>query len=272
MSGKVIVGDCLDVLSVYSDGVFDLIYADPPFATQRDWGQFDDRWEGGLDGYLEYMRPRLAECKRVLKPTGALYLHCDTTASHYLKVLLDTIFGLDKFRNEIVWCYAPGGRAPKRSYHRKHDVIFYYASEDGFWNAPYGPMDENTRSIYRKVDEYGRRYYEIAGRRSYLDNIPGRPVPDWWDDIHSKGTSYSSKEWVDYPTQKPLALLKRIIRASSEEDDVVLDPFCGSGTTLVAAKMLGREYVGMDVNPAAVALAEQRLSADRCVNQREMFV
>ena len=216
----------------------------------------------GLLSYLSYMAERLTECQRILKPSGSIYFHCDPTSSHYLKLVMDAIFGADNFRNEIIWCYAPQGRAPKRGFHRKHDVILYYADKDaegGVWNPPYGEMREATRKAYSRVDEYGRRYLEIQGRRSYLDENKGRPVPSWWDDIHSRGTTYSSKEWTGYPTQKPTALLERIINASTNPGDVVLDPFCGCGTTVKAADNLNRKWLGIDISVLAIDIILSRL-------------
>ena len=217
----------------------------------------------GTMSYLLMMSMRLLELQRVMKPNGSIYLHCDPTESHSLKLMMDTIFGRDWFRNEIVWCYAPQGRAPKRSFHKKHDVIFYYANKDaegGTWNAPYGEMRESTRKAYSRVDEDGRRYLEIQGRRTYLDENKGRPVPSWWDDIHSRGTTYSSKEWTGYRTQKPVKLLERIIKASSNPGDVVLDPFCGCATTCIAAEKLGRQWIGIDLEPAAADLVQDRMA------------
>lgn len=257
MTERLVVGDCLDVIGGWDDGCVDLIYCDPPFATGRDFGEFDDRW-GSLDEYLDWMRPRLSEMRRVLRPFGSLYVHVDPTASHYLKVELDRIFGRDRFRNEIAWCYPPNGRAPRRGWHRKHDVILYYADDrDGAWNAPYSSMNPDTRKRYNKVDEDGRVFAAMFGRRAYLDGIPGRPVPDWWDDI--SWIAHKRDERTGYPTQKPVRLLDRIIRASTDPGDVVVDPFCGSGTTMVAAARLGRRWVGVDVNERALDIAERRL-------------
>ena len=209
--------------------------------------------------YLLMMAPRLLELQRVLKPSGSIYLHCDPTESHALKLVLDTIFGRDCFRNEIIWGYPPGGRAPKRGFHRKHDVILYYAHTDGPWNPPYGPMTEAARKKFHYTDADGRRYKDYKGNRTYLDQIPGRPVPSWWTDIPSLGQVTNSPERVGYPTQKPLALLRRIIEASSNPGDVVLDPFCGCATAAIAAEELGRQWIGIDLSAKAAELVELRL-------------
>ena len=210
--------------------------------------------------YLLMMAPRLLEMKRVLKSTGSIYLHCDPTESHGLKLLMDVIYGRDAFRNEIVWAYPPGGRAPKRGFHRKHDIILYYASDvNGTWNAPYGEMPEATRKTYRKVDGDGRAYKEYPGGRQYLDETPGRPIPDWWTDIVSLGQAVSSGERVGYPTQKPVDLLKRIISVSSNEGDLILDPFAGCATAAIAAEDLGRNWIGIDLSDKAAELVKYRL-------------
>ena len=273
---KLFIGDNLTVLRSLSANTVDLIYADPPFCSGKNWGTFDDKWhnpvaieEGRLpediaafiriisrvhsiamQAYINFIALRLLEAKRVLKPTGSIYLHCDPTANSYLRMLMDAIFGKGNLRNEIVWCYAPNGRPPKRSFSKKHDTILYYATVEGTWNAPYTEMTEATKKSFNKIDENGRRYKKYSegrgGRIYYLDEIPGRPVPSWWTDIHGFGVATQSKERVGYPTQKPLALLRRIIKASTNEGDLVLDPFCGSGTTCVAAEELRRKWIGID--------------------------
>ena len=213
----------------------------------------------GTMSYLIYMGMRLLEMRRVLKDTGSIYLHCDQTESHSLKLVLDAIFGKKNFRNELVWCYPPAGRAPRRAFHRKHDIILYYADEhSGVWNPPYGEMTESTKAAYSSVDDKGRRYSKAHGGITYLDDIPGRPVPSWWDDIPS-GSHMSKKEKVGYPTQKPLALLERIIKASSDPGDVVLDPFAGCATAAIAAEKLERRWVGIDISEECARQVELRM-------------
>ena len=201
-----------------------------------------------MGAFLCWMGVRVLEMHRVLKDTGSLYLHCDQTASHYLKAMMDAIFGRKQFRNEIVWGYAPSGRAPKYGFHRKHDVIFYYSKgATPTFNHLYTEMTDTTRKTYKFVDETGRKYKESPGGRSYLDEQVGRPIPSWWTDIKSFGTATQSKERTGYPTQKPLALYKRMIQASSNPGDMVLDPFAGCATTAVAAEQLGRQWIGIDI-------------------------
>ena len=263
--------------------------------------------ENQMMAYLVEMAVRLVELHRVLKPTGSLYLHCDPTASHYLKVLLDAIFDARNFRNEISWKRFSGKNDPKR-YGRIHDVLLYYTRGDSWtWNTEYGPfepdyVDEN----YRYVEtETGRRYrrgdltankpggdvdYEWHGMRPYegrhwaysranmdkmlangriefrstgmpvykryLDEQPGVPLQDMWTDIRLHA---GSNERLGWDTQKPVALLERIISASSNPGDVVLDPFCGCGTALVAAHKLDRQWVGIDITYLAIAVMKARL-------------
>ena len=282
MMNKLFIGDSLEVLQdEIPDNYVDLIYLDPPFNTGRDFGDFNDDWSDGLysyestaiiaaeeihgsamASYLSYMGLRLVEMERVLKEKGSIYYHCDKTAIHYVKMLMDEIFGVDRFRNEIIWCYAPSGNPPKRGFHKKHDTILYYATESGIWNPAFTDMDKKTRKTYNKQDEDGRWYaVHHGGRITYLDDIPGRPVPDWWTDIPSFGNAGQSKERTGYPTQKPLKLLTRIIKASSNRKQIVLDPFCGAGTTCVAAKQLSRRYIGIDLNPEAIQITEERLKS-----------
>ncbi len=201
-----------------------------------------------LAAYLSYMTERLIWMKKVLKPTGSIYLHCDPTASHYIKLIMDALFGHKHFRNEIVWAYPPGGRGPKYAFHRKHDALLYYsAGAAPTFHRQYTPLTEEAIKKFTKIDEDGRKYKEYRGKtRTYLDDVPGRPVPSVWTDIHSLGQTIS-KERLGYPTQKPVALLKRIIKASSNEGDVVFDPFCGCATTIEAAHRLGRRWIGIDI-------------------------
>ena len=198
--------------------------------------------------YLIYMAIRIMELRRVLKPTGSIYLHCDPTASHYLKLLMDSVFGKTNFRNEIVWCYSGGG-IPRRDFPRKHDVILRYArGKEWSWNCERKPYNAFTQSVGIPSTLSGK---------GKIDLERGTPVTDWWVDI--KTVTGWSPEKIGYPTQKPLALLKRIIKASSNPGDMVLDPFCGCATTCIAAEIEDREWVGIDISPKAADLVEHRL-------------
>ena len=242
---KLYFGDNLKVLQSLPDQSVDLIYADPPFNTGKDWGAYDDRWEEGLAGYLNFMRPRVEECKRLLKETGSFYLHCDPTASHYLKVMLDQVFDIENFRNEIVWRpqRPSGGKTSiKNKWVRNHDNIFFYAFKNAVFNKQYETYDKNYIS------------------RDTVSN-PGYHIGTVWIDILSMQTrSISNKEFLKYPNQKPVALLERIIKASSNEGDVVLDPFAGSGTTLDAAYGLHRKWIGIDEGKQSIETIAFRLA------------
>ena len=256
----VVVGDNLEIMRGIDAGSIDLIYADPPFNTGKDWGAFNDKWEGGMKGYLKFMEPRLVEMHRLLKDTGSIYLHCDPNASHYLKVMMDTIFGRRNFKNEIVWHYQ-AGKGSERAFKRKHDTLFFYTKSNlSSFNRQSKPVINPKR--YKYTDENGRAYdVNGQGNRYYLEE--GQTCDDVWTYIHEKQfqqINSQAKESLGYPTQKPLAVLERIIKASSNPGDVVFDPFCGSGTTLVAAKTLGRKYIGIDQNPEAVRIAQSRLN------------
>jgi site-specific DNA-methyltransferase (adenine-specific) len=225
---------------------------------------------GSLLAYLVSVAQRMVEIRRVLRPSGSLFLHCDPTASHYLKLLLDAEFAAPGgFRNEIVWCYSHGGRS-RKWFGRKHDIIFYYAkSEDCYFDpaAVRAEMRSGTHSFGGRLltGEDGRKYRLVYGTRNsqgetryykyYLDE--GKLPEDWWADINS--LQASAAERTGYPTQKPEALLERIVAACSRPGDTVLDAYCGSGTTLVAAQRGGRSWVGIDLAPEATALALERL-------------
>lgn len=246
----------------------DLIYLDPPFFSNRNyeviWGDeaevrsFEDRWEGGVQHYIGWMKPRVAEMRRVLKPTGTLYLHCDPHANHHLRIMLDDIFGPKRFLNEIIWHYETAGGAPKKTLIRNHDTIYRYAkgpAKDVTWIAPREPWPESTLKKWQR-DEEGRIYHihNDTGKRYYID-----PAGKLMDDVWDITLSARSRERLGWPTQKPEALLQRIIEASSLENDIVLDPFCGCGTTVAVAERLKRQWIGIDISPTAISVMERRL-------------
>ncbi len=219
--------------------------------------------------YLTMMTVRLIELHRVLKKTGSMYLHCDPTASHYLKIVLDVIFGKQNFRNELVWLYK-GRELSHKNYSRKHDIIFFYTKSDKYkfnWDRILEPLEDSSKkALSRYKDEKGYfivRYkkgggfapIEKEGKETYRQYVPeGVPPRDWFY------VDYARKsERLDYATQKPEALLERIIKASSKEGDWVLDPFCGCGTTVAVAEKLGRNWVGIDVTALAINLIKHRL-------------
>jgi DNA modification methylase len=315
-------GDNLDQLRKLPEACVDLIYIDPPFNSNRNyevfWGEtkekrsFEDRHES-TKAYIEYMRPRSVELHRVLKKTGSFYYHCDWHASHYVKVMLDQIFGESFFQNEIVWKRSTAHSDTKqgsRHFGRLHDVIFFYTKAgDSTWNQLYTPLDPGyIESHYSSVDERGRRFmwdnvtgpggaskgnafYEVLGVKGYwrytkekmeafikegrvaippkgtkprlkrfLDDSKGVPLQSVWDDISPINSQ--ARESLGYPTQKPLPLLERIIKSSSNENDIVLDAFCGCGTALVAAQKLKRQWMGIDISPTACRVMAKRLKKD----------
>jgi len=232
--------------------------------------------------YLTMMCIRLLELKRVLKNTGSIYLHCDPTASHYLKILMDSVFGKENFRNEIAWCYSER-EISKKYWNKKHDIIFFYTkrADDKHtfnWKELALPYSEGTLKKFNYEDETGRRF-QIRGKggpyvgeqglditlekthpdwmyRDYLDKSPGVPPRDWWP---IPVINRAARERLGYPTQKPEALLEKIIRASSNEGEVVLDPFCGCGTTIAVAQKFKRNWVGIDVTHLAINLIKWRM-------------
>ena len=265
---KLHIGDNLQILKSLPNESIDLVYLDPPFMTNQNWKsndntlQFTDKWNSRQE-YLDFLKIRLIELHRILKDTGSLYLHIDTRrVNHYIRLLLDDIFGEENFRNEIAWCYFGKGYNPKRLFSSKHDIIFFYTKnkEKNVFNQQMRPYKEGSLKRYKQYkDDNGRYYALIYGRVYYLDEQKkkGQPVNDWWDDIGI--ASGASNEYIGYPTQKPVRLIERIIKTSSNENDIVLDPFCGSGTTLFAAKKLNRQYIGIDINPNSEAIINNRL-------------
>ena len=296
---KLYFGDCLDVMREdIPDESIDLIYLDPPFNSKRlynafiggaQWVAFDDTWRwseavddfhevaaspsysGMIEGlrqivgegpelaYLSYMTNRLIECRRVLKSTGSIYLHCDPTMSHYLKIVMDGVFGGQNFKNEIVWHYRKWSTG-KYTFQRNHDIVLFYSrsnTRDRAFNQLYMPRAESTlkrfgkQRIVSSYDESGRR---LPSQMEAQESLGVRQ-----DDVWDIGRVPPIKQL--YPTQKPLTLLERIIKASSNVGDVVLDPFCGCGTTVHAAQALDRRWIGIDICVNACKIIEKRLTS-----------
>ena len=222
----------------------------------------------GMQSYLCMMAVRLLEMRRVLKPTGSIYLHCDPTASHYLKLLMDAVLGAGSFRNEIVWHYGQRTSFLTKYFNRKHDAILFYTKSKSTpinkVSLPWGKEDFLAHRHDVKVDDAGNLFIWSDGgtlgkryQRLVNDVLEaGKPLDDVWD---IPLLNSSAKERIGYPTQKPLVLLERIVKASSNEGDVVLDPFCGCATACVAAENLGRQWAGIDISPKAVKLVNVRL-------------
>ena len=323
-------GDCYDQLRKLPDACVDLIYIDPPFNSNRNyevfWGEtkekraFEDRHES-TKAYIEFMRPKCVELARVLKKTGSFYYHCDWHASHYVKVMLDQIFGENSFQNEIVWKRTTA-HADTHGFGHIHDIIFrysngseptfnvelkpyprgyvdrYFTYEDEYvesrgkhWRGDItasGLRNGETGTVWRGFDpakigkgrhwmttptelerlhNEGRIYIPEGGGvpklKRYEKELSGVPLDSIWDDVPSlAGLSKSAKESLGCPTQKPLGLLDRIIKASSNENEIVLDAFCGCGTALVSAQRLHRQWIGIDISPTACRVMAKRMRDD----------
>lgn len=281
-------GECVSACAYLKDqGIeVDLVYIDPPFASGADYAKkvylrrnpkvaeavakaeteldndelrafeetmYGDVWDKEL--YLNWMYENLLAIKSVMSPTASIYVHLDWHIGHYVKILMDEIFGEENFRNEIIWCNmsVSGFKGQANKFIRGHDTIFYYQKSDEYtFNKEFlFSYAESTIKRYDKVDENGRRYklYKENGveRRQYLDQKKGIPIADTWLDIPSLQTSNMTGEGVGYATQKPEALLERIIKASSDEGMLVADFFGGSGVTAAVATKLGRRFIHTDV-------------------------
>ena len=209
-----------------------------------------------MGAFLCWLGVRVLELHRILKPTGSLYLHIDHTAHAYAKAMMDAIFGRANFRNEIVWCYS-GPANTTRWFPRKHDVILFYGKSDAApFHRQYAP---HKSGLHNDGTVFGMTDGDAAGVRSREST--GKLMEDWWTDIGS-GAHISKHERTGYPTQKPLALYERIIKASSNEGDLVLDPFAGCATTCIAAERLGRDWIAIDINKDAEKVVRQRLEAE----------
>lgn len=308
-------GDNLEWMRQFPDELVDLCYIDPPFFSNRHYevifndGQeiraFEDRWKGGIEHYVGWMRDRMFQIHRILKRTGSFYLHCDWHAEHHLRLMMDDLFGASNFKNAVVWQRFYFHADAKRFGNVNDTILFYTKSDEYTFHRQYRPYSQTyVESKFRYRDADGRRYrrdnlnppggrgpvYEFHGVarawryseekmlelesdgriyvspggipqiKRYLDEQKGQAVHSIWDDIPP--INPMAKERLGYPTQKPEALLQRIVNASSNEGDLVFDPFCGCGTTLVVAQHLKRQWLGIDVSPTACKLMKRRLAKE----------
>ncbi|MSR41424.1 MAG: site-specific DNA-methyltransferase [Phycisphaerales bacterium] len=234
------MGDCIDLITTLAPASIDFIYLDPPFNTGRTHkaarGAFRDVF-AGVDGYIAFLKPRIECMQRVLKPEGSILVHCDWHASHRVRVLLDEVFGSERFLNHLIWQYGLGGSSP-RVFARKHDDLLWYAKGTKWHFTP------------PRVPATSRRMLGQTKKATDVLDIPS--------------INNMSKERCGWPTQKPLALLEMLVEACCPLGGTVLDPFCGSGTTLVAAQSLGRDAIGFDISKDAVALTKSRLQSTHC--------
>ena len=285
---KLIWGDNLLVMGSLLEkfaGKIDLIYIDPPFATGTDFSftapigesgesvfkeqslieekAYRDTWGGGISSYLNMLGDRLRMLRELLTQRGTLYVHCDWHVNHLLRGILDDVFGADRFLNEIAWHYFGFKRKTARNFPRKHDTVLVYAnSEKYIWNVQYKP--HRPEYVHRfKKDKDGRLYRDDVNptgggaRTIYLDEVPGDIVDSVWDDIPPVNPM-GSERW-DFPTQKPEALLERIVKASSNKGSLTADFFCGSGTTLAVAEKLGRRWIGCDLGRWGIHVTRKRM-------------
>ncbi|MFX1313777.1 MAG: DNA methyltransferase, partial [Promethearchaeota archaeon] len=268
-----------------------LIYIDPPFGTGGDYNlkipigennaiindlAYDDKWKEGLDSYLDFMYNRLKVMKKLLSPKGSIYIHLDWHVSHYIKIIMDDIFGPENFRNEIIWAYPAASARTRRFFMKSFDaILFYTKSEDYIFNDDpkiYMEYSDRVKKALKK-DEQGIFYYrggshngKKLSRKVYISNTGIFPR-DVWNDIPYVRANTS--EYQGFSTQKPERLLKRIILACTNEKDIVADFFCGSGTTLAVAEKLGRCWIGCDSNGHAIHMARKRILSIK--NSRDMM-
>lgn len=274
LTHKIMLGDCLTTLREMADSSADLVYLDPPFfsnkhhsAVTRDRTKkfsFSDVWNG-LEEYAVFMEERLNEVRRILKVTGSVFVHCNSRANFLLRILLDQVFGEEQFRSEIIWSYRRWSNSAK-GLMPAHQTIFFYSKTDQYkFNRAYSGYSETTNVDQilqlrsRDSDGVSRYATDMDGNVVFgADQKQGVPLSDVWE---IPFLNPKAKERTGYPTQKPILLLERIIEMTTEPGDLVVDPFCGSGTTVVAAALLGRRSFGVDCSVDAVELAQQRLKA-----------
>jgi len=264
-------GDCLQRLKELEENSIDLISFDPPFFTQKKHSlktrdnsklyEFKDNWNS-IEDYSQLIEDCLTQCRRVLKDTGNLFLHCDKIASHYNRVSLDKIFGMRNFRSEIIWSYKRWSNS-KKGLLNSHQNIYYYSKTKNYkFNIKYTDYAPTTNVDQILQDRERTQSGKSIYKRDKDGNVvlgkekKGVPLSDVWEIPY---LNPKAKERVGYPTQKPVLLLRQIIEIASDLNDIVLDPFCGSGTTCVAAKSLGRNFIGIDKSMDAVKLSKSRL-------------
>ncbi len=268
---QILQGHCLERLKEIESNSVDLVYFDPPFFTQKKHSlsnrdnsktyHFDDKYES-LTDYLSLIENTLIESRRVLKTTGSVFLHCDKTASHHIRIIIDKIFGGENFQNEIIWSYKRWSNA-KKGLLNSHQIIFFYSKTADFkFNTLYTDYSATTNLDQilqdRERDQHGKSVYKRDGDGNTImgKEKKGVPLSDVWEIPY---LNPKAKERTGYPTQKPVLLLNQIINIATQKGDLVVDPFCGSGTTCVSAKLLERNFIGIDISEDAVVLANSRL-------------
>ncbi len=277
---KLICGDNIDILSKLEKESVDLIYIDPPFFSNKQyevvWGDeaevrsFEDRWEGGIEHYVGWLKARVELMHELLKPSGSIYLHCDWHASAHIRIMLDRIFGEKNFRNEIIWHYRKW-TSGWQQFQRNHDSIFFYSKSgdsDRTFNKLYMERAKSTQARFgsKKIvsgfNENGKR----VPSQTEEEDSEGVPMDDVWDIPRVPPIK------LLFPTQKPEALLERIIRASSQPGDLILDAFCGCGTACFVAHKLQRRWIGIDISPTAVKVMQERFKEVGALKDEDYIV
>ena len=266
-------GDCLSWLETIEPGSIDLVYLDPPFYTQRvqksktrDNTQeycFSDTW-ASIEEYKAFLKVRIEQCRKALRDTGSIFVHCNSAASHHIRLVLDEVFGPENFKSEIIWMYRRWSNT-KRGLLNAHQTIYFYSKSNTFkfnvMHTGYSPTTNIDQILQqRKRDEHGKSAYkkDYHGRVVLGKEKCGVPLSNVWEIPY---LNPKAAERTGYPTQKPVLLLEKLIEITTDRGDVVLDPMCGSGTTLVAATLLERHWIGIDTEPKAIELAKARLDA-----------
>ena len=268
---NIIYGDCLDKLTDIPNESIDLIYLDPPFFTERihtlsnrertEEFSFNDVWKDNFE-YASFLEERIQKMKNTLKETGSIFIHCDKSGEHIIRAVLDKVFGEMNFQSEIIWYYKRWSNSRKGLLPNHQNIYFYSKTKKFKFNLEYTQYSETTNIDQilqkRKRDEHNKSIYDLDENGDFKHNKEKKGVPlgDVWEIPY---LNPKAKERVGYPTQKPLLLLERIIKLTTDESDIVLDPFCGSGTTCVAAKLLNRNYIGIDISEDAIKLTQKRL-------------
>lgn len=269
---NLLLGDCLNHLKQMPSQSVDLVYLDPPFFTQKTQSlktrdntqtyKFEDKWDSIIH-YKDFIRVRLEECRRLMKDTASIFLHCDRTASHHLRIVLDDVLGTNNFQSEIIWAYRRWSNASKGLLNGHQNIYFYSKTKDFKFNkiyTDYSPTTNVDQILQERIrDNNGKSIYnrDENGSIKLGAEKKGVPLSDVWNIPY---LNPKAKERTGYPTQKPIMLLEQIISLTTDEGDTVLDPFCGSGTTLVAAQLLKRDYIGIDKLTEAIELTTKRLN------------
>lgn len=270
-TNQLLLGDCLQKMNEIADSSVDLIYLDPPFFTERKHKlknrqrtkefSFDDIWKQE-SSYAEFLHQRILKMRDLLKDTGSIFVHCDKMANHIVRGVLDDVFGSEYFQSEIIWQYKRWSNAKKGLLPSHQNIYFYSKTHDFTFNKVFMPYSEATnldQILQRRTrDKHNKSIYarDEQGSIKQADAKQGVPLSDVWDIPY---LNPKARERVGYPTQKPLLLLERIIALVTNQNDLVLDPFCGSGTTCVAASLANRNYIGIDQSEDAIELSQTRL-------------